>query len=75
MFTWRDGEKDGDTHGLRTKICCSFLFTIFTECVCVCDSYSGSLLLSPVRPKLLDMASPEATETQSHTERDRESVC
>lgn len=41
---------------------------------CVCVSYSGSLLLSPVRPKLLDMASPEATETQSHTDRDREGV-
>ncbi len=37
-------------------------------------SYSESLLLSPVRPKLLDMASPEATETQNHTERDRECV-
>lgn len=46
-----------------------------SECLCGCVfSYSESLLLSPVRPKLLDMASPEATETQNHTERDRECV-
>lgn len=38
----------------------------------MCASYSGSLLLSPVRPRLLDMASPEATEIQSHTDRDKE---
>lgn len=35
-------------------------------------SYSGSLLLSPGRRRLLDRAAPEATETQSRTDGDRE---
>lgn len=38
-------------------------------------SYAGSLLLFLVRPRLSDMVSPEATETPSHTDRDRESEC
>lgn len=43
--------------------------------LCVCVSYVGSLLLFLVRPRLSDMVSPEATETRSHTDRDRESEC
>lgn len=37
-------------------------------CVYVSISYSGSQLLSQVRPKPSDTASPEATEAQSQTE-------
>lgn len=66
---WRQGQ----CLPWRTETCGGWFELSFITanhfCVRVCISYSESQLLSPVRPKPSDMASPEATEALSQTKK------
>lgn len=66
---WRQGQClpwRTNRHG-EDDLICPLLLQIISVRGCI--SYSGSRLLSQVRPKPSDMASPEATEAQSQTKK------